>query len=155
MRNLSQKTRYALKALKAFAREDGQGLILIGDLAEREQLPRKFLELILLDLKRRGILQSKKGRGGGYALRRAPDQITLGEVIRIFDGPVAPLPCVSETAYGKCEECPDAALCGVREVFKEVRDGMSKILDAVTVGDLVRREERLGQERRRGNMYFI
>src|SRR5438874_12513537 len=107
MRNLSHKTRYALRALKMLAREEHAGLMLISDMAEREKLPHKFLELILLDLRKRGILQSKKGKGGGYALRRTPEQITVGEVIRVFDGPLAPLPCVSESSFVKCEECPD------------------------------------------------
>jgi Rrf2 family protein len=155
VKGISHKTRYALRALQLFAREGNGRLILISELADREKLPHKFLELILLDLRKRGILQSKKGKGGGYALRRTPDQITLGEIIRIFDGPLAPLPCASETSFIKCEECPDAATCGTREVLKEVRDGMAKVLDSVTLADVVRREDRLARERKKGNMYFI
>src|SRR5690349_13167166 len=98
MTTLSRKARYALRALYALAAGEGGGPVLIADLAEREHIPRKFLEAILLELKNAGILQSKKGKGGGYTLGKRPDEITVGQVIRVIDGPLAPIPCVSEKA---------------------------------------------------------
>ncbi len=92
---LSKKSKYALKAMMVLAKEYGQGPVLISDLAQREDIPRKFLELILLELKNQGLLQSKKGKGGGYFLRRDPQMISVGHIVRVLDGPIAPLPCVS------------------------------------------------------------
>ncbi len=155
MRSLSQKTKYALRALQFLARENKQTYVLIAELAEKEHLPRKFLELILLELKNQGILQSKKGKGGGYALRRPPEKISLGEIIRTFDGPLAPLPCVSERAFMKCDECRDVETCGTRFVMKEVRDAMAHILDRTTLADVVKRSEMLEKDRKGGPMYFI
>jgi len=136
---LSKKTKYALKALMVLAKEHGQGPVLISDIAQREEIPRKFLELILLELKNQGILQSKKGKGGGYFLGRAPHQVSVGHVIRVLEGPMAPLPCVSKTAYMRCRECRDERTCGIRIVMKEVRDATSKILDSTSLADLLRR----------------
>src|SRR5262245_45294602 len=96
---LSQKAKYGLKALLALARQSGSEPLLIADLAQRESIPRKFLELILLQLRNQGLVQSRKGRGGGYQLLQPADTITLGRVIRILDGPLAPVPCASVTAY--------------------------------------------------------
>ena len=126
------------------AEEDGNGPILVADLAERQRLPRKFLEAILLDLKRHGLLMSKKGKGGGYALRRDPKEITLGQVIRLLDGPLALVPCVSQTAYKPCDECVDERTCGVRLAMKEVRDVTAEILDHTTLDGLNARTRRLG-----------
>jgi Rrf2 family protein len=134
---LTNKAKYALRALFALSEKYDEGPILISDLAEQEGIPKKFLELILLELKNHGILQSKKGKGGGYFLGRTPDLIHLGQVIRIVDGPLAPLPCVSQTAYRKCDECEDELTCGVRMVMKEVRDATSKILDGTTLADVL------------------
>jgi Rrf2 family protein len=155
LKTLSQKTRYALRALQYLARTDRQAPVLIAELADKERLPRKFLEAILLELKNAGVLHSKKGKGGGYFLRKSADQISLGEVIRIFDGPLAPLPCVSERAFMACEECEDAETCGTRVVLKEVRDGMAKVLDRTTLADLIKRSDGLKKQRRAGSMYFI
>jgi Rrf2 family protein len=99
-------------------------------------VPRKFLELILLELKNHGLLQSKKGKGGGYALARPPETINVGEIVRLIDGPIAPLPCVSKTAYMRCEECRDERTCGIRLVMKNVRDATASILDATSIADL-------------------
>ncbi len=136
---LSKKTKYALKALMVLAKEHGQGPVLISDIAQREEIPRKFLELILLELKNQGILQSKKGKGGGYFLGRAPHQVSVGHVIRVLEGPIAPLPCVSKTAYMRCRECRDERTCGIRMIMKEVRDATSKILDSTSLADLLTR----------------
>jgi Rrf2 family protein len=136
MTNLSRKARYALRALYALAGDDARGPVLIADLAEREKIPRKFLEAILLELKNAGVLKSKKGKGGGYSLARSPEQITMGQVIRIIDGPLAPIPCASERAFVKCEECVDEATCGTRQVMKKVRDAIAAILDSTTLADV-------------------
>lgn len=134
---LSNKAKYALRALFALSEKYNEGPILISDLAEQEGIPKKFLELILLELKNHGILQSKKGKGGGYFLGRTPDLVRLGQVIRILDGPLAPLPCVSQTAYRRCDECDDELTCGIRIVMKEVRDATAKVLDGTTLADVL------------------
>lgn len=154
MRSLSQKTKYALRALQYLARAQGTGPVLISTLAKDEQIPQKFLEAILLDLKNQGILESKKGKGGGYLLLRPPKEIALGDVIRLFDGPLAPLPCVSETAFKKCDECLDETVCPTRSVMKEVRDATAAILDRTSIADLLERSERL-QSEQMGGMYYI
>lgn len=136
---LSKKAKFALKALLVLAREYGGPPLLISDLARRESFPPKFLELILLQLKHQGIVQSKKGKGGGYFLLSLPEQITFGRVIRILDGPLAPVPCASETAYMRCEECPNEEACGVRMVMKQVRNATAGILDHTTLADVVHR----------------
>jgi Rrf2 family protein len=151
---LSMKAKYGLRAVTALARDYGNGPVLIADLAISERIPRKFLELILLDLKRKGVLLSKKGKGGGYHLSRPPAKVSVGEVIRALDGPIAMLPCVSQTAYQACDECIDETTCGIRHVMKEVRDVTSSILDGTTLDDLVTRSVRLAEENRPA-MYHI
>lgn len=138
---LSKKSKYALKALTILAKEYGQGPVLISDIAQREDISRKFLEIILLELKNAGILQSRKGKGGGYSLGRPPRQISLGHVIRVLDGPLAPLPCVSRTAYVRCRECRDERTCGIRMVMKQVRDATAQILDSTTLEDMLKQVE--------------
>lgn len=151
---LSKKAKYGLHALAMLAREQGNGPTLISDISSAESIPHKFLELILLDLKRKGILQSKKGKGGGYTLGRPPALITVGEVIRALDGPLALLPCVSNSAYQRCEECVDELTCGIRIVMKEVRDATATILDGTTLEDLVARSKRALESGERA-MYHI
>jgi Rrf2 family protein len=133
---MSRKARYALRALYALSAEETRGPVLIADLAEREKIPHKFLETILLELKNAGVLKSKKGKGGGYSLARPPEQITMGQVIRVIDGPLAPIPCASERAFVRCEECVDEATCGTRQVMKKVRDAIAAILDSTTLADV-------------------
>lgn len=133
MRQLSKRTQYCLRALYALARDYGSGPTLIARLAEEEAIPKKFLEQILLSLKAMGLVASKKGKGGGYSLVQPPDRITIGWVIRMVEGPLAPLPCASETRFRKCEECVDVETCGTRIVMREVRDAISKILDSTTL----------------------
>jgi len=133
---LSSKSKYGLKALLVLAERAGQGPVLIADLAERDAIPKKYLEAILLELKRRGVVQSRKGKGGGYFLARKPAEITFGEVIRVLDGPLAAVPCVSQMAYMKCTECVDEQTCGVRIAMKEVRDATARILDNTTLADV-------------------
>jgi Rrf2 family protein len=138
---ISKKTKYGLQALLLLAREYGQGPLLIADLAERERIPKKFLEYILLQLKNAGVLQSQKGKGGGYFLARPPAEISVGRAIRILEGPLAPVPCVSETAYQRCTECDDEASCGIRLVMKDVRDAMAEILDHTSLQDMLQRSK--------------
>jgi Rrf2 family protein len=140
---LTRKSKYGLKALLVLAEEAGKGPVLVADLARRERLPRKFLEAILLELKCRGVVQSRKGRGGGYFLSRKPSEITFGEVIRVLDGPLAAVPCVSQMAYMKCAECLDERTCGVRLAMKEVRDATADILDHTTLADMNAQVSRL------------
>jgi Rrf2 family protein len=143
---ISKKTKYALKALIYLAREYDRGPILISDLARDERIPKKFLELILLTLKNNGVLQSRKGKGGGYYLGKPPREISMGSVIRILDGPLAPVPCVSETAYARCQECADERTCGIRQVMKDVRDTMAGILDGTSLADLLEREAKAAKK---------
>ena len=121
---LSRRSKYGLKALLQLARDPSEQPVLIADLSAREAIPRKFLEAILLDLKRHGLVESRKGKGGGYLLRRRPQDITVGEVIRVLEGPLALVPCVSRTAYAACVDCVDERTCGVRLAMKDVRDAM-------------------------------
>ena len=140
---LTKKSKYGLKALLMLAQESGKGPVLVADIAAREGLPKKFLEAILLDLKIHGVVQSKKGKGGGYFLRRKPSEITFGEVMRVLDGPLAAVPCVSQMAYMECAECLDERTCGVRLAMKEVRDATADILDHTTLSDVNGRVARL------------
>jgi Rrf2 family protein len=145
MTTLSRKARYALRALYVLANDEARGPVLIAELAERERIPHKFLELILLELRNAGILRSKKGKGGGYSLARPAREVTLGQVIRVVDGPLAPIPCVSERAYVRCEECVSEESCGTRMVMKEVRDAVAKILDGTTLADVNERVAKVGR----------
>jgi len=145
---LSKKSKYAIKALLALADRDGDGPVRIADLAREEQIPKKFLESILLALRNHGLLQSRKGQGGGYLLAREPGKIFLGQVIRLFDGPLAPVPCASQTAYVPCDDCEDEARCGVRLAMKDVRDATARILDQTSLATLRRRIARSGRARR-------
>ena len=135
---LSKKAKYGLTALIHLAKKQNDGPVLISYLAKKGRIPQKFLELILLELKNEGILQSKKGRGGGYFLARPAELIRIGQVIRIIDGPLAPIACVSETAYEKCAECTDEKNCAIRNVMKKVRDSIAQILDSTTLYELAR-----------------
>jgi Rrf2 family protein len=122
----------------ALGRRYREGPVLIATLAREESIPIKFLELILLNLKGHGLLESKKGKGGGYHLSRPPSTITLGSVIRMMEGPLAPLPCASETAFRPCPECQDIETCGTRIIMRQVRDAMAAVLDGTTLAALIR-----------------
>jgi Rrf2 family protein len=136
---LPMKSRYALKALVFLAQHQEDGPVLISDIAEAEAIPRKFLEAILLELRNHGILASRRGRGGGYLLRMPPDQVNLGSVIRALTGPMAPLPCLSVTAYQRCQECQDEATCAVRLLLADVHAATLRIVDGTTLADLLLR----------------
>ena len=145
---LSKRTKYALKALLALTEHRGDQPVRIADLARQERIPRKFLELILLDLRNQGLVRSQKGKGGGYLLARDPRKVYVGQVVRLFDGPLAPVPCASQTAYVRCADCADEAACGVRLAMKEVRDATARILDRLSLASLARRETALRPSRK-------
>jgi len=132
---LTKKAKYALKAALYLARRGPAGPVLIADIAADERIPKKFLESILLAMKQHGLLVSRKGRGGGYALARPPEQVSFGEIVRIMDGPLAPVPCVSATAYRGCGECLSEKDCEIRGVMQRVRDAISGVLDATSLAD--------------------
>lgn len=132
---ISQKARYAFRALIDLARAGEGGSRQIGEIAEAHDLPKKFLEQILLDLKHHGLVTSRRGKSGGYMLLRPPDMMTFGEVLRIVEGPIAPLPCLSRTAYRRCESCASERDCEIRQVFAQVAEATRRILDGTTIAD--------------------
>jgi Rrf2 family protein len=134
---LSKRAKYAIKALLALAEHGREEPMRIADLAREEHIPAKFLELILLVLKHQGVLQSRKGKGGGYLLARNPKDIYLGQIVRMFDGPLAPVPCASQTAYVPCADCPNEAVCGVHLAMKAVRDATAQVLDGTSLATLM------------------
>jgi Rrf2 family protein len=136
---ISKKAKYALKALKMLAENfDSKKPSLIAEIATQENIPKKFLESILLEMRNNGFLHSQKGRGGGYQLRVPPEDITLAKVIRVIDGPIAPLPCVSLYFYGKCDDCISEEECSVRTVMEKIRDANLGVYEHTTVRDLIR-----------------
>jgi Rrf2 family protein len=134
---LSQKARYALHALIVLAERSGDEPMQIADVAEEARVPRKFLEQILLDLKKRGIVRSQRGRAGGYLLGKPAKEISFADVIRVIDGPLALAPCVSVTAYHKCEDCVDEATCAIRKVLLAARDATAEVLESRTIAQAV------------------
>ncbi|MGQ0828825.1 MAG: RrF2 family transcriptional regulator [Bacteroidota bacterium] len=140
---ISKKSKYAIKALLHLARNFGKGPVLIAHLSEKENIPKKFLEAILLDLRKQGILGSKIGVGGGYYLIKKPSDVVLTQVLRSLDGPIALIPCVSINFYERCDDCVDEAICGIRDVMTEVRDASLKVLTGTTLEDVLNRELRL------------
>ncbi len=149
---ISKKTKYALKALTTLGEEYGKNQpILISELAAKDRIPKKFLELILLELKKNGILHSKQGKGGGYRLAKPPEQIKLGMIMRILEGPLSPVPCLSRTAYRKCDDCEDENTCSIRMVMKDLHEATISILDGTSLADMIERSEKL----KTSEMYFI
>jgi len=139
---LTKRGEYGLKALIDLAAlDDPQAATQIKDIARRQQIPVKFLEQILLTLKNAGVLRSRAGLGGGYYLAKPPAEITLGQVVRLLDGPLAPIPCVSQMAYERCV-CADEATCGLRLAMLDVRNAIAAILDQTTLADVSTRVER-------------
>jgi Rrf2 family protein len=136
---LSKKSEYGLRALLELTLVHGKTTLQRHQIATRQHIPVEFLEQILLTLKRAGLLSSRRGMKGGYTLIKPPEEITLGQVIRILDGPLAPIGCVSKTAYQKCKDCPYAehAQCPVQHVMGTVRDAIADILDHYTLNDFV------------------
>jgi Rrf2 family protein len=138
---ISKKTKYALKALYHLAGQPDSQPVLIADLAKAGNIPKKFLEFILLSLRKGGILQSRIGKGGGYYLASAPSKVTLGSVVRILDGDLAPVQCLSETNYARCDECDDEATCGIRLVMVDVNKALAQVLDNLTLADMIERSK--------------
>lgn len=145
---ITHKTKYALKSLVVLADEkacDG-GALRIEEIAERSGAPKRFLEHILLDLKRAGLIGSRRGRKGGYELIKDPRRVFLAEVLRLIDGPLAPLPCLSRRAYQRCEDCTDEKTCRIRAVFGEFYAAYIVIIESLTLADL--QEHAVPSERR-------
>ncbi|RAU23362.1 transcriptional regulator [Paramagnetospirillum kuznetsovii] len=136
---LSSKAKYGLKAMVYLARREGGGTALIADIAQAEHIPRKFLDVILLELKNQGFLASKKGKGGGYTLARPADTIAVGDIVRVLDGPLAPVRCVSRLSYRRCDDCTDEAACAVRAIMQDVRDAIAAILDTTMLAAMATR----------------
>ena len=134
---LSKKVKYAIKAIVYIAKKKNEGWLLISEIAEQERIPKKFLEQILLEMRKHTLLHSRRGKEGGYQLAKDPSEITMGQIIRIIDGPLAQIPCVSKLYYQRCEECIDEETCTIRNVMLKVRDASAGILDATTIQDLV------------------
>jgi Rrf2 family protein len=146
---ISKKSKYALNALVHLSRRFGEGPLLISTIAEEENIPQKFLENILLELRNSGILGSKKGKGGGYYLRKPPEEVSVAQVLRLFDGAIALLPCVTFTFYERCEECKDEETCAIRETFQQVRDESVRIFKNHTLKTLVDREKALAKKKKK------
>lgn len=144
---LSQKAKYALKALFVLGEHTGDAPMMIAEIAERADVPRKFLEQILLEMKRRGIVHSVRGKFGGYVLGRKPEDISFAEVLRVIDGPLALSPCASVTAYRKCDDCDDETVCAIRKVLVAVRDSTASILENHTLAQAL--ADRKGPKRRK------
>lgn len=140
---LSKRAKYALNALVQLAKARSEGPLSAAELAERAAVPRKFLEAILVELRNAGFIVSRKGRNGGHVLRRAPKEIHMADVIRLFDGAIGLVPCVTHIYYERCEECVDEESCGIRDVFMEVREATVRMLKKATLADVIKREERL------------
>ncbi|WP_374414803.1 Rrf2 family transcriptional regulator [Novosphingobium colocasiae] len=137
---LSNKSKYGLKALMHLTGVDGPQLA--NDIASANQIPRKFLDVILMELSRAGFVAGKKGRGGGYVLARPSERISVGQVIRALEGSFAPIPCTSRTDYKPCNDCPDEALCRIRDLMLDVRDQMAMVLDNTSIAALKSRQTR-------------
>lgn len=135
---LTRKAKYALKALTQLAFSTGEPRT-TAELAERDSIPRKFLEAILRELVQHGVVRSRKGPGGGYELARPAEAISIASVLRVMDGPIAPVACLSQTAYQRCAECKHESTCGIRLVLRDAHEATMQILESTTVADLARR----------------
>jgi len=140
---LSKKCKYAIHALVYLAERHEQGPVQIQDISDAQHIPKKFLEAILLELRHANILESKKGKGGGYYLVKDPSDVNLMQVMRLIDGPIALLPCVSLNYYERCDECRNEKTCGIRDSLAHVRDETLKILGNSTLAKIVKREKSL------------
>lgn len=149
---ITQKMKYALKALMVLGDERAGGghALRIEEIAQRSGTPKRFLEHILLDIRNGGIIASTRGRGGGYTLVKAPDQVSIPDLLRLIDGPIAPLPCLSRKFYQRCEDCADEATCRIRKVFAEMFWSYLVMIESLTLGDLLRTgtiaEKMLGEQ---------
>jgi Rrf2 family protein len=146
---ISKKTKYAIHALVHLAKKYEKGPVLIGEISKQQRIPKKFLEAILLELKGAGILGSKKGKGGGYYLIRKPADVHLAEVMRLFGGAIALLPCVTYVYYERCDECKDEETCGLRDVVMDVRNQTVAMLKESTLENVIKREQRLAAKKKK------
>jgi len=138
---ISKKTKYAFKALMHLAEIPSSQPVLIADLAKKGNIPKKFLEFILLSLRKGGLLNSRIGKGGGYTLALPANKISMGAVIRILEGDIAPVQCLSTTNYARCEECQSERTCGIRLTMVDVNEALSAVLDKITLADMIERSE--------------
>jgi len=138
---LTKKGQYAIYALVKLGKNYNKGPVLISEIAESEKIPKKFLETILVELKRAGFVNSKMGKGGGYYLLNGPENINLADVVRLFDGAIALLPCATFRFYEPCTHCKDEAACGVRFFIKEIRDETVNMLKNITLDKIIEKEE--------------
>jgi Rrf2 family protein len=145
---ISNKAKYAFRALLAIAASPEGVALTSSDIARRHAIPHKFLEQILLDLKKAGVLDSRRGKSGGYVMLRPADTVSFGEVLRLFEGPLAPLPCLSRNAYRRCEDCESEANCEIRREFARAYDASRQVLDTRTLGDALNNTD-IGHEVRR------
>ena len=137
MAMISQKAKYAFKALFRLAEAAPGQAMSIEEIARADAIPQKFLEHILLDLKRKGLVASRRGRAGGYLLIKQPHEMTIGSVLRAIDGPIAPLPCISRTAYRRCADCTDEKTCTVRRLFADTYSAMLLLMDGTTLAEAI------------------
>jgi Rrf2 family protein len=140
---LSKKSKYAIIALIHLAKRCGQGPIMIGQIAKEENIPKKFLEGILFELKNSGVVNSQRGKSGGYYLIKQPQDVHLAQIMRVFDGPIALIPCVTYQYYEPCPECKDEKTCAIRKVFLDVRNATVAILKKATLAEMLRVEKKL------------
>ena len=140
---LSKKSKYAIIALIHLAKRNNQGPIMIGQIAMEENIPKKFLEGILFELKNSGVVNSQRGKSGGYYLIKKPQDVHLAQIMRVFDGPIALIPCVTYQYYESCPECKDEKTCAIRTVFKDVRDATVEILKKATLAEMIHIEKKL------------
>ncbi|MBP1850251.1 RrF2 family transcriptional regulator [Rhizobium halophytocola] len=132
---ISQKAKYAFRALSVLARAEPDQPVLTSEIARQQRIPKKFLEQILLELKRQGFVVSRRGKAGGYQLLKSASDISYGEVLRVMDGPMAPLSCLSETAYRRCDDCDGEQMCEIRRVFHKVAQSTRQVLLTTTIAD--------------------
>lgn len=140
MSMLTKKSKYGIKALIFLGKNYGKEPVQIMRIATEEQIPKKFLEQILIELRNAGLLYSIKGARGGYSLNKDPRDIRMTQVIRLLDGPIALMPCVSLNFYRKCDECISEEICGIRDTFVDVRDAMLQIFNDTSIADMIERE---------------
>ena len=133
---LTKKAKYALKATAYLAGLPLDVLVSGKEIAERQNIPKKFLDAILIELKNHGLIYSKKGLNGGYCLGRKASSIVVGDVIRVIDGPLAPIACASKTRYRPCDDCVDEASCRVKKVMQEAQQALSSVFDAITLEEM-------------------
>src|SRR5690606_26994400 len=139
------RSKYALNALMELAKTKDAGPLSAAVIAERARVPIKFLEAILVDLRKAGFITSRKGRGGGHRLRLPPEEVHIAGVVRLFNGAIGLVPCVTHNYYERCEECVDEAACGIRDVFVEVREATVRMLKQATLADVLKRERKLAR----------